>query len=49
MRGLDDAGWETAEALFVTRRTVETHLTQAYGKLEIGSREELPEALQRSS
>jgi DNA-binding CsgD family transcriptional regulator len=40
---------EIAEALFVTRRTVETHLTQAYGKLEIGSREELPAALQRSS
>ncbi|HEU4904829.1 MAG TPA: AAA family ATPase [Solirubrobacterales bacterium] len=38
---------EIAEALFVTRRTVETHLTQAYGKLEIGSREELPEALGR--
>jgi DNA-binding CsgD family transcriptional regulator len=36
---------EIAEALFVTRRTVETHLTQAYGKLEIGSREELPMAL----
>jgi DNA-binding NarL/FixJ family response regulator len=37
---------EIAEALFVTRRTVETHLTQVYGKLEIGSREELPEALE---
>lgn len=36
---------EIAEALFVTRRTVETHLTQVYGKLEIGSREELPAAL----
>ena len=40
---------EIAEALFVTRRTVETHLTQVYGKLEIGSREELPEALKRSA
>lgn len=39
---------EIAEALFVTRRTVETHLTQVYGKLEIGSREELPEALEHS-
>jgi DNA-binding CsgD family transcriptional regulator len=38
---------EIAEALFVTRRTVETHLTQVYGKLEIGSREELPEDLGR--
>lgn len=36
---------EIAEALFITRRTVETHLTQVYGKLEIGSREELPAAL----
>jgi len=40
---------EIAEALFVTRRTVETHLTQVYGKLEIGSREELPEALEGRS
>jgi len=40
---------EIAEALFVTRRTVETHLTQAYGKLEIGSREELPGALAQGS
>jgi len=27
--------------LFVTRRAVETHFTQVYGKLEIGSRGEL--------
>jgi DNA-binding NarL/FixJ family response regulator len=33
---------EIAEALFVTRRTVETHLTHTYSKLEIRSREELP-------
>jgi DNA-binding CsgD family transcriptional regulator len=36
---------EIAESLFITRRTVETHLTQVYGKLEIASREELPDAL----
>ncbi|HEX6229458.1 MAG TPA: LuxR C-terminal-related transcriptional regulator, partial [Solirubrobacterales bacterium] len=36
---------EIAEALFVTVRTVETHLTAAYAKLEISSREELPAAL----
>jgi DNA-binding CsgD family transcriptional regulator len=36
---------EIAEALFLTRRTVETHLTHVYSKLEIGSREELPAAL----
>ena len=36
---------EIAQALFVTRRTVETHLGNAYRKLEISSREELPVAL----
>jgi DNA-binding CsgD family transcriptional regulator len=36
---------EIAEALFVSRRTVETHLTQAYRKLDIASRAELEEAL----
>jgi DNA-binding NarL/FixJ family response regulator len=34
-----------AQALFVTQRTVETHLTSAYGKLGISSRPELPAAL----
>jgi len=38
---------EIAQSLFVTRRTVETHLTGAYSKLGIGSREELPAALRR--
>ena len=32
---------EIAQALFVTARTVETHLTGAYRKLNIASREEL--------
>jgi DNA-binding CsgD family transcriptional regulator len=36
---------QIAQALFVTRRTVETHLTNAYRKLDISSREELAEAL----
>ena len=36
---------EIAQALYLTRRTVETHLTHAYQKLGIASREELTAAL----
>ena len=36
---------EIAQTLFVTRRTVETHLGNAYRKLDIKSRAELPGAL----
>jgi DNA-binding CsgD family transcriptional regulator len=36
---------EIAQALFVTLRTVEMHLSNAYRKLEIPSREQLPRAL----
>jgi DNA-binding CsgD family transcriptional regulator len=36
---------QIAQSLFLTRRTVEMHLTNAYRKLEISSRAELPEAL----
>lgn len=36
---------EIAERLFITRKTVETHLSTIYRKLEIGSRGELPDAL----
>ena len=36
---------EIAQALFVTVRTVEGHLTHAYGKLGIGTRGELEQAL----
>jgi DNA-binding CsgD family transcriptional regulator len=36
---------EIAQALFVTKRTVEMHLSNAYRKLEISSRDELPVAL----
>jgi DNA-binding CsgD family transcriptional regulator len=39
---------EIAQALFVTLRTVEGHLTQSYMKLGIGSREELAGALAAS-
>lgn len=34
-----------AQALFVTPKTVEMHLSRAYAKLDIGSRAQLPEAL----
>jgi DNA-binding CsgD family transcriptional regulator len=40
---------QIAEALFVERRTVEIHLTNAYRKLGIAGREELPSALRRST
>jgi DNA-binding CsgD family transcriptional regulator len=36
---------DIAEALFITTKTVETHLGRAYRKLEITSRRELPAAL----
>jgi DNA-binding CsgD family transcriptional regulator len=36
---------QIAQALFVTLRTVEMHLSNAYGKLEISSRRDLPRAL----
>ena len=40
---------EIAEALFLTRRTVEMHLTGAYRKLGVSGRGELPGALSRFS
>ena len=36
---------EIAQALFVTTRTVEVHLTNTYRKLDIASRDQLPAAL----
>lgn len=36
---------QIAQTLYVTRRTVETHLASSYRKLDIGSREELADAL----
>jgi DNA-binding CsgD family transcriptional regulator len=36
---------ELAEALFVTEKTVETHLTSVYRKLNIGGRAQLEAAL----
>ncbi len=43
--GEDDRDREHLESLFVTAKTVETHLGHAYAKLEIGSRTELSRAL----
>jgi DNA-binding NarL/FixJ family response regulator len=37
---------EVAQALFVSLRTVETHLTHAFQKLGIDSRTQLAEALE---
>lgn len=42
MAGQGLANREIAEALFVTRKTVEVHLTSAYRKLGISSRADLP-------
>ena len=39
---------EIAEALFLTRRTVEMHLTAAYRKLDVSGRQDLPAALAAS-
>ena len=36
---------DIAQALFVTTKTVEVHLSNVYRKLGIGSRNELPQAL----
>jgi DNA-binding CsgD family transcriptional regulator len=36
---------EIAQALFVTSKTVETHLSRTYAKLRISSRRALPSAL----
>jgi DNA-binding CsgD family transcriptional regulator len=40
---------EIAQALFVTRKTVETHLGRAYRKLDVAGRGELAAALQESA
>ena len=37
---------DIAQALFVTTKTVEVHLSNVYRKLGIGSRNELPKALE---
>ena len=39
---------DIAQALFVTPRTVEMHLSNAFRKLEIGSRTQLVDALARA-
>ena len=38
---------EIAQALFVTRKTIETHLGHVYRKLDIAGRRRLPQALTR--
>lgn len=45
MAGAGHTNRDIAQALFVTLRTVETHLTSTYRKLDISSRAQLAEAL----
>jgi DNA-binding CsgD family transcriptional regulator len=40
---------QIAQSLFITRRTVEGHLTQVFSKLGVDSRHEVAEALQRAA
>ena len=40
---------EIAQTLFVTEKTVETHLGRAFRKLDISSRRQLPDVLVRAS
>ncbi|SDD12803.1 regulatory protein, luxR family [Geodermatophilus telluris] len=40
---------EVAQSLFLTTKTVETHLTRTYRKLRVASRTELPAALDRTT
>jgi DNA-binding CsgD family transcriptional regulator/tetratricopeptide (TPR) repeat protein len=40
---------QIAQSLFVTVKTVEAHLSAAYGKLDIGSRRDLPGALEEAA
>jgi DNA-binding NarL/FixJ family response regulator len=40
---------DIAQALFVTPKTVEVHLSSVYRKLQISSRAQLPEALTASA
>jgi DNA-binding CsgD family transcriptional regulator len=39
---------EIAQALFVTEKTVETHLGRSFRKLDISSRRQLPDVLARA-
>jgi len=40
---------EIAQTLFVTEKTVETHLGRAFRKLDVSSRRQLPEVLARAA
>jgi DNA-binding CsgD family transcriptional regulator len=40
---------EIAQTLFVTEKTVETHLGRAFRKLDVSSRRQLPDVLARAA
>ncbi|MGB0092656.1 MAG: helix-turn-helix transcriptional regulator, partial [Solirubrobacteraceae bacterium] len=40
---------EIAQTLFVTEKTVETHLGRAFRKLDVSSRRQLPDVLGRAA
>jgi DNA-binding CsgD family transcriptional regulator len=40
---------EIAQTLFVTEKTVETHLGHAFRKLDVSSRRQLPDVLARAA
>ena len=48
MAAAGDSNREIAQALFLTKKTVETHLSHAYRKLGITGRAELAHALDAS-
>jgi DNA-binding CsgD family transcriptional regulator len=49
MAAVGETNSQIAQDLSVTRRTVETHLTSIYRKLDVNGREQLAQALERDA